>query len=600
MFHSIKYRFVLIYFLLVLISMSIVGSFIINRLTGIQIANVSHHMEKTLDSMITTMTALFEQNQNMANNQSELENTLQEWGLSQDQSVYVIGKGQEPKLITSTTNLRDSISGRNAYSFSFLEPELIMKALQGRTAEKIVANDNSDAKVQHIAKPIVDSQGNIEGVFYMTQSLESIYNVVDESKVIITYATIISLLITSILGYFIANSITTPIRDVTRKAREMAKGNFKQKVDVKSKDEIGQLGTMFNYLTDELTQTIEQMDLEKSKLNTIFNYMAEGVIAIDRRGNLIHANAIAKILLNLREEDFNRRMDLEQLHLNGINYYDADTLQGEEMLELKNSFYKVKYAPYETEEVSNAGIIIVFQDITQEHRLDVMRKEFVANVSHELKTPITTIKSYTETMLDTPMTTDATEHFLHIIARENNRMARLVSDLLQLSNLDYANVKWELEAIDTYEFIASALESQQVLILEKQHEIHLDVPMEIARIYTDAHGGEQILMNIISNALKYTRDKGDISIMAREANEYISIAVKDNGIGIPEEDLQHIFERFYRVEKGRSRAMGGTGLGLSIAREMLENLGGKIHVQSQLNQGTTVTLFFPKEHSHVA
>lgn len=598
MFHSIKYRFVLIYFLLVLISMSIVGAFIINRLTVIQIDNVSQNMEKTLDSMITTMTGLFEQNQKIENNRAELENTLQEWGLSQDQSVYVIGKGQEPKIITSNTNLRDSISGRNAYSFSFLEPELIMKALEGRTAEKIVVGENSGLKMKHIAKPIVNSQGNIAGVFYMTQSLESIYNVVDESKVIITYATIISLLITSVLGYFIANSITTPIRDVTRKAREMAKGNFKQKVDVKSNDEIGQLGTMFNYLTEELTQTIEQMDLEKSKLNTIFNYMAEGVIAIDRRGNLIHANTIARKLLDLSEQHLNCPIDLEQLHLNNINYYDDESLQGEEMLELKNSFYKVKYAPYETDEVSNAGIIIVFQDITQEHRLDIMRKEFVANVSHELKTPITTIKSYTETMLDTPMTSDASEHFLRVIARENNRMARLVSDLLQLSNLDYANVNWEFENMDTYEFIASALESQQVLISEKRHEISLDIPMDIPDIYTDPHGGEQILTNIISNALKYTEPQGKISISAHESDGFVVLTIKDSGIGIPKDDLEHIFERFYRVEKGRSRAMGGTGLGLSIAHEMIEKLGGKIFVQSQLHKGTTVTLLFPEGELH--
>ena len=430
----------------------------------------------------------------------------------------------------------------------------------------------------------------------MTENLNSIYELIGEAKIIISYATVISLLITSILGYFIANSITTPIRDVTRKAREMAKGNFDQRVDVKSNDEIGQLGNMFNYLTDELKNTIAKNDLERSKLNTIFNYMAEGVIAVDRTNKLIHANSIAKNLLSLDDSRINTQINLKKIGLKDINYDIEKSLQGEVLAEIKNHFYKLKYAPYKSDLKENEGLIIVLSDINKEHRLDILRKEFVANVSHELKTPITTIGSYTETLLNGVAGEDI-NHFLKVIERENARMARLVSDLLVLSNIDYKKEHLNKESFDCYEFIEEAVESQSLLISQKSHNISIDVPIKIRTIYSDRHGASQILINIISNALKYTKEGGKILIAAENykngKNNFVKISVKDNGIGIPKEDLPMIFERFYRVEKGRSREMGGTGLGLSIANEMIKSLGGSIKISSTLNVGTDVELFFP-------
>ena len=569
--------------------MFIASTFIIDRLENVQIETATTSMEKTMDTLATTTSAFFKDNNYKT--LPQLDQTLKDWGISSEESAYIISSDEVPQIIASTKNI-SSEDSKDAYSFKYIEPKLVMDALKGKSREKIVDYKNEKAVEKHIARPIFSADGKILAIIYMTRNLNSIYSVIEDSKVIITYATIISLITTSILGYFIANSITGPIRNLTKKAKAMAKGNFNQSVEVKSNDEIGELGLMFNFLTKELRETIEKMDLEKSKLNTIFNYMAEGVIAIDRNNKLIHANSIAKKILNISEKDFNREINLKSINLYNIDYKKVETLKGEELTKISDTFYKIKYAPYKSDAFINSGLIIVLQDVNKEHMLDIMRKEFVANVSHELKTPITTIKSYTETLLDSDLDELSQKKFLKVIDRENSRMSRIVTDLLSLSNIDYNRDNLNFVRFDTYEFIDEAIESQSLLITQKKHKIELDIDMDIKDIYADKNGADQILTNIISNACKYTPDFGKISISAKNLDAFVEIKVSDNGIGIPKEDLPRITERFYRVEKGRSRAMGGTGLGLSIANEMIKSLGGNLKVESTLGKGTSITLLF--------
>ena len=587
--HSIKSRFILIYVVLVLISMFIASTFIIDRLENVQIETATSSMVKTMDTLATTTSAFFKDNNYKT--LPQLDATLKDWGISSEETAYVISPDKAPKILASTQNISPK-EAEDAYSVKFIEPKLVMDAAGGKTREKIVEYKNQGDVEKHIARPILSGDGDILAIIYMTRNLYSIYSVIEDSKVIITYATLISLLTTSILGYFIANSITGPIRTLTKKAKALAKGNFNQSIEVKSKDEIGELGMMFNFLTKELRESIEKMDLERSKLDTIFNYMAEGVIAIDRKNRLIHANSIAKKILNISEKDFNRVINLKSINLYNIDYKNEESLRGEELTKIANSFYKIKYAPYKSDAFINSGLIIVLQDVDKEHMLDIMRKEFVANVSHELKTPITTIKSYTETLLDSDLDKKSQINFLKIIDRENSRMSRIVTDLLYLSNIDYNKDNLTLSSIDTYEFIAEAIESQSILIVQKNHKIELNIDMDIKDIYADRSGADQILTNIISNACKYTPENGKIIIDATNKGDLVEIKVTDNGIGIPKEDLPRITERFYRVEKGRSRQMGGTGLGLSIANEMIKSFGGSLKVDSVFGEGTTITLLF--------
>lgn len=475
-----------------------------------------------------------------------------------------------------------------------MDPTLILKAFEGDKEDSKLQEMNEDFYNKHFAYPVISEVGQVKGILYMTTNLRDIYNTVNEAKVILTNATVLALGITILLGFLIASSITIPIRDVTKKAEEMAMGDFDQFVEIKSNDEIGQLANMFNYLTFKLKTTIQDMDLERSKLDTIFNYMAEGVVAVDRDSRIIHANHIAMDILDLNQEDIinNTELSLDNIDVLEMNE-DKSKLEKDEIVQINSEIYKVKHAPFKDEEDEMGGFIIVFQDITHEHKLDNMRKEFVANVSHELKTPITTIKSYTETLMGNDIDEDINQKFLHVIDSECDRMARLVSDLLQLSNLDYKKTDWDRSRISLREVLKESLLKLDLVFKEKNQKVSMEIEEDLPHVIADKDGIEQVILNILSNANKYTEENGHIFILGIKKDNEIVIKIKDDGFGISKEDRERIFERFYRVEKGRSRELGGTGLGLSIAQEIIEAHGGKLILKSELGQGTEVSIILP-------
>lgn len=590
---SIKWRFIVIYVLLVTVVMAIVGAFIVNRLEDAQLGKVETDMEQTLSSMTNSSVYLTETP--WRDVRGRIQNTLNAWRIGSEETIYVIGPGKVPEILASTTNSKNLVAGENALADPNLSPKLILNGFKGKGATVLREDADSKTRYAHYTLPVYGKDGSVMGLFYMVSNLSSLYGVVDDASIILTYATIVAIIVTTILAYILARSITTPIRDVTKQAREMAEGNFDQKVEVKSDDEIGRLGSMFNYLTTELEETISRMDMERSKLDTIFYYMAEGVIAVDKNSRLIHVNPVAREILDLEEGDMGSFFDLKNLNIQNINYFEPGSLSGMSQKEIKENFYNIRYAPYKGDGSRNQGIIAVLQDITEEHNLDIFRKDFIANVGHELKTPITTIKSYTETLMRADLDKSAAERFLSIIDRESDRMTHLVTDLLQLSNMDAKRTNWEIVSIDPYEVVTSILESLRPMIQQKHHRVRLDIPEDIRPFLADRHGAHQVIANILTNAVKYTTYAGKIEVIGRNYGSRVHIEIKDNGIGISRRDLERIFERFYRVEKGRSRAMGGSGLGLSIAKEVMENMGGRIRIKSELNVGTQVLLSFPTD-----
>ena len=590
---SIKWRFIFIYVLLVLVVMAIIGAFIVNRLEDAQLEKVQTDMEQTLSSMANSSPYLTETPWDEVH--SRIQNTLDAWRIGSDEAIYAIGPGRVPKIIASTNNSGELVAGQNALGDSDLSPKLILDGFRGEGSSVIREDAKTKVRHAHYTMPVFAKDGSVMGLFYMVSDLSGLYGVVDDARVIMTYAMVVAMGITTLLAYILARSITLPIRDVTRQAREMAEGNFNQKVEVKSNDEIGRLGSMFNYLTTELEETISRMDSERSKLDTMFHYMSEGIVAVDAMGRLVHVNPVAKEILDLADDAVGEAFDMKRLNIQKINYYDAGSLTGLSQIEIKNKFYNIRYAPYKGESKRPQGIIAVLQDITEEHNLDVLRKDFVANVGHELKTPITTIKSYTETLMTASLNRDAQLRFLGIIDRESDRMTHLVTDLLQLSNMDAKRTNWEPVSMDAYEVVTAILESLQPMIKERHHKVYLDIPVDIRPFLADKHGAYQVITNILTNAFKYTTYAGKIEVIGRNYGSRVHIQIKDNGIGISRRDLERIYERFYRVEKGRSRAMGGSGLGLSIAKDIMENMGGRIRIKSELNVGTEVLLSFPMD-----
>jgi two-component system sensor histidine kinase VicK len=593
MFSSIRWKFIVVYFLLVFIAMVIIGIFIVNRMEDQQLETARSSMEQQIETIMSTSSYIA--TGNWTENREGIQGTLNDWRLGTGETLYVIYDEDVPKILATTNKQYESIVGNNALSYRYTDPSIIGRAFHGERAQSVIMDDVAGNEFMHFAAPVFSSVGKINGILYMTSDLSNVQRTIDDSRAILTNATLIALGITIVLGFFIASSITGPIRDVTKKAEEMALGDFDQFVEVKSDDEIGQLAGMFNHLTLKLKDTIEEMDLERSKLDTIFSYMAEGVIAVDKNGNIIHANPIGQKLMEIDDEfvETAGRFDLKKLGMENIDYTDPETLNGETTFQKDEGVYKVKYAPYKNERDHIAGVIMVLQDITQEHRLDNMRKEFVANVSHELKTPITTIKSYAETLMTNDVDQDTQQRFLSVIDRECDRMGRLVRDLLQLSNIDYQKTKWNRENISIGDMLLDSIGKLQLLAHEKNQRVESYIQPELPMIKADRDGMEQVILNILSNAIKYTENNGIIRVNAKKRDRFIDVSISDNGIGIPEEDVGRIFERFYRVEKGRSRDMGGTGLGLSIAKEIIEAHEGTIEITSKKNKGTVVNITLP-------
>lgn len=596
MFQSIRWKFITIYFLLVLIAMIIVTTFIVRKLETYQISQITNTTENSIRKLVNSSTDI-QNSDKLSLVKEDIQKVVREWPISSSETMYVIDTLDNYKIVADTTG-SNKIDVSAFYVKQIREDLVLYCQRDGELKKNISLNHNRNGKAMHISYPILNEIGEVKGIIYMVKDISSMYKTLEESKNLLLKATAMALAITVFLGFFIARSITEPINDVTIKAEKMAGGDFDQIVEVKSDDEIGQLASMFNYLTLKLKLTLSEVIREKNKLDIIFANMADGVILTDREGKIIHANDIISSILKVPH---NSLLDLEYdkaiknlsekstfKHIKENNYYE-----GQENIHIGLSIYNLRYALIEDEKKEIDGMIVVFQDVTEQEKLDNMRKEFVADVSHELKTPITTIKSYTETLLENELDKELGTQFLTVIDEECDRMTRIVRDLLQLSNFDYENIELKKEEILINEFLSKIYLKLKISAQEKGHGLDLNISEDIKTIYADKDALEQVVLNIVINAIKYTNENGEIQINTYKKGENIVISVKDNGIGIPEEDLKRIFERFYRVDKARARELGGTGLGLAISKQIIETHGGKIIIESKYSKGTQVDIILP-------
>lgn len=340
-------------------------------------------------------------------------------------------------------------------------------------------------------------------------------------------------------------------------------------------------------------RTAEELDLN----NRIFLHMTDGIIAFDMQGKMILINPAAKKLLSISPEDSTftdvfGKFGLDEINMEKIIYLENWT-STEQRIELEDKYVNAFFAPFKNEKERPSGVLTVLQDITEHVKLDNMRKEFIADVSHELKTPITSIMGYADTLLEGNYDKDVRDKFLSVIASEARRMAKLVTDLLTLSRYDSNKNQIHKEQFDLGELVKKCQDKLAIEIKKKKHDVRCFVTADVPPVFADRGDIERIILNILSNSIKYTAENGTISIYVGFVYNDAYIKILDNGIGIPEEDLGRIFERFYRVDKARTREMGGTGLGLSIAKDLLDKNGGSIDIKSIVGEGTEVVIKIP-------
>lgn len=588
MFSSIRWKFIVIYMLLIFIGMLVAGVFIVQSYERYHFDGVDEKLNDVAEIILPSLEVYDDLLSNSSDLQVLVDNTM---NLGLREEVYVVAADNNLIVATTTANV-----GRNASDI--LELPLLLAGSMGEveTQNIEIESGNTIIRVMDRVFPI-ENNGEITGLLYIRYDLKEVFDNLNNSMNVIIQATFLALLITFMIGSIVSKGITDPINEITAKASRMALGHFDQLVEVKSNDEIGKLGEMFNVLTRRLDATLKEISREKSKLETIIHYMDDGLIAVSKDNKIIHLNPKVAEMLDLHEntiDDFNFFISVYDPKLSVRRILDREDLVGNEIISFKESIYRVNYAPYKNDKGVFDGIVYVFQDVTEQQKLDEMRKDFVANVSHELKTPLTSIKSYTETILDGMVEdVDMQRQFLEVVNSEADRMTRLVRDLLQLSNFDAKKVVFDKEYHDYNDLINKAVLKLRVTAEQKSQKLTYEAKVDKMEGYFDYDRIEQVVLNIMSNAIKYTPEHGVVDIELREEEAYAVIAIKDNGMGIPAKDIPFVFDRFYRVDKARSREMGGTGLGLSIAREIVEAHGGEIDVQSIVDEGTTMTIYLP-------
>ena len=401
------------------------------------------------------------------------------------------------------------------------------------------------------------------------------------------------------IGLFVVKVVIRPISKLIKSAEKIAAGEtveVQYLTDEQDNTEVGDLIKAFSLMTNELQENFNEATRQKKQIETILLHMTDGIIAFDMEGKILHINPAATRLLKLTPLDNSfekifKRLGVE-INLEKVIYLENWT-SSKQRITVQDRYVNLYFAPFTNENDRPNGVIIVIQDITEHVKLDNMRKEFVADVSHELKTPITSIMGYADTLVEGEYDKETQSKFLGVIASEARRMAKLVSDLLTLSRYDNDEAKWEKTEFDLGELTKKCVDNLEIEIKKKRQDAECFVTANVPKVYADKYGIERVILNVLTNSIKYTQEGGTIKVYVGFVYNDAYIKIIDNGIGIPEEDLSKIFERFYRVDKARTREMGGTGLGLSIAKEILDKNGGSIDIKSKVGEGTEVVIRVP-------
>lgn len=507
-----------------------------------------------------------------------------------DTRSYTLAKKSTGEYIDGSEPMFIAAGREKAWS-ELLKSDNFVKAMQGKTGDGKYLSSSNSREFFDYARPIGDY------ILYFRYYKEAWQPVLNNFNQIIIVSLGLALTIAFIVGYMLSKTITAPIVRLMYKARSIAAGDFDQLLEVNSDDEIGKLTESFNYMATSLRNTLMEISSEKNKIETVLNYLTDGVIAFNLKGEIIHTNPASRKMLGITDPTGNFK-DYAEMYNIDFSIEEVVYLNSAKTREMnitaEGRVVRVYFAVFTDEEKKPEGIIAVLQDITEQHKLDGMRREFVANVSHELRTPLTSIKSYSETLMDGAIEdTELSYKFLRVINSETDRMTRIVKDLLQLSRLDNQKMQWNMEELYFVDLVKNVVERMQMEAASKSQKLDCFVLGDIPFVKADRDRIEQVLVNIITNSIKYTPEEGKVTVYIGKTYNEVYAKITDTGIGIPEKDIPRIFERFYRVDKARSRDLGGTGLGLAIAKEIVESHAGTITISSEVGKGTEVVVKLP-------
>lgn len=594
-FQSVQFKLVIMYLLLIIVAMQVIGAYFVRELEG--------QLEKNFQDSITNSITLLDYNareeiiknsDNSVKLQNDIRELLVDYSRASSNLIEVRIVDDKGKILGTSNLNNQGIVGQKS------NDPLVKRTLSlGTTSEDKIYKDESNKNNRvWVNVSSIKNKGQVIGAIYLVADIESVYKQVDDITNIFITGTLIAMIITAVLGILLSRTITKPIVEMKRQAYAMARGNYSRKVKVYGVDEIGELADSFNTLTKRVQEAQAMTEGERRKLSSVLAYMTDGVIATDRRGKVILINTLAEKMLRVKHESANGRSIIDVLDI-------GDTYQFEDLMEVDGSLtmdrstldkpyvLRANFSVIQRETGFNNGVIAVLHDITDQEKVDQERRDFVSNVSHELRTPLTSMHSYLEALSDGAWEDkEIAPRFLEVTQNETERMIRLVNDLLKLSRMDGGREQLEKSFVNFTDFFNHIIDRFEMMkketIMFKRH-----IPREPVIIEIDEDKVMQVLDNIISNANKYSPDGGRISFYLKKFEDEIEVSIADEGLGVPDEDLANVFDRFFRVDKARSREMGGTGLGLAIAREVIEAHGGRIWAERNKNKGTIIKFTLP-------
>jgi len=398
------------------------------------------------------------------------------------------------------------------------------------------------------------------------------------------------------------------LKEINQKVKDLIAGDYSQVLDLQGSTEITNITNNLNDLSEVIRLTQENLEQESKRLNSILSYMTDGVLATNRRGQITMINDMAKKQLGVQKEDVLNKSILELLKIEDeyelrdlITQIPELTIDSQDV----NGEYlslRVRFALVRRESGFISGLVAVLHDTTEQEKEERERRLFVSNVSHELRTPLTSVKSYLEALDEGALYDPVAPDFIKVSLDETNRMMRMVTDLLHLSRIDNASTQLDVELINFTAFITFILnrfDKMRSQDDEKKYELVRDYPINSVWIEIDTDKMTQVIDNILNNAIKYSPDGGKITVSMKTTDDQMILSIKDQGLGIPKQDLPKIFDRFYRVDRARSRAQGGTGLGLAIAKEIIKQHNGFIWAKSEYGKGSTFTIVLPYDKDAV-
>ncbi|SEN43298.1 PAS/PAC sensor signal transduction histidine kinase [Mesobacillus persicus] len=599
-FRSIHLKFVIIYVLLIMIAMQIIGVYFVKTLEDTLMTNFQNSLKQRVNMLVFDIEEemVKERGKEDATREEAIRQVLREYKTTDISEIRVIDGGSF-RIIGTSDQSKQGIVGQRT-------PELKIKrsiALD-RDEGSIQLDTQTGSKVSRVwvqSTPI-RSKGEVIGAVYLVAKVENIFTQMKDINKILFTGTAIALIFTALLGILLARTITRPIADMKKQALVMTRGNFSRKVKIYDNDEIGQLAMTFNDLTKKLQEATATTEGEKRKLSSVISNMTDGVIATDRKGRIILINEPAAKMLDVSRETVLSNSIVSVLGVEDDYSFDDLLLEQESVIldfstKNKRLILRANFSVIQKDSGFVNGLITVLHDITEQEKIEMERREFVANVSHELRTPLTTMRSYLEALADGAwQDKEIAPNFLQTTRTETERMIRLVNDLLQLSKMDRTDYRLSKEWID-FSIYFNRIIDRFEFTKNQNVTFEREIPSNSIFVEIDEDKTTQVLDNIISNAMKYSPEGGHITFKLKEEDTKIVVSVSDEGVGIPKDNVKKIFDRFYRVDKARTRKLGGTGLGLAIAKEMVQAHGGDIWAESVEGKGTTIFFTLPYDRT---